>query len=275
MTLETWISTHSYLRPVAEFHLQIAEAAKNVPMTFARIPNWKDYAQDYRKGLPFLHSSFSTLDCAEVERIVSHLLGKLETMPIPQELNKQSLELCAEFRRDPAMLGGAIAALLGFRDFTFFHEGLFRRVGWMAVARYLGPLVTSFVAWRDEDSWMQHYCPICGSGPSMAQLAGADLGRRRNLVCGYCGMRWLFGRMDCPFCEDASHHSLSVLAVEGEKQFRIDYCDSCLGYLKTYNGEGSESILLADWTSLHLDVLARDRGLKRFADSLYDLGGIN
>jgi FdhE protein len=34
-------------------------------------------------------------------------------------------------------------------------------------------------------------------------------------------------------------------------------------------------VLLADWTSLHLDVLAKDRGLKRLADSLYDLEGIN
>jgi hypothetical protein len=30
-------------------------------------------------------------------------------------------------------------------------------------------------------------------------------------------------------------------------------------------------VLLADWTSLHLDVLARDRGLKRLAASLYEL----
>ena len=29
-------------------------------------------------------------------------------------------------------------------------------------------------------------------------------------------------------------------------------------------------MLLADWTSLHLDVIAQDRGLKRLAASLYD-----
>jgi len=77
--------------------------------------------------------------------------------------------------------------------------------------------------------------------------------------------------MDCPFCEGANHHRLSVLAVEGEKQFRIDYCDSCLGYLKTYNGEGSEKVLLADWTSLHVDLLAVGRGFRRLASSLYEL----
>ena len=62
-----------------------------------------------------------------------------------------------------------------------------------------------------------------------------------------------------------------AMAVEGEGGLRIDYCEACGGYLKTYNGEGNESVLLADWTSLHLDILARDRGLKRRAASLYDL----
>jgi FdhE protein len=59
--------------------------------------------------------------------------------------------------------------------------------------------------------------------------------------------------------------------VDGEGGLRIDYCDSCKGYLKTYNAEGNEGVLLADWTSLHLDVIARDRGLKRLAASLYEL----
>jgi FdhE protein len=61
------------------------------------------------------------------------------------------------------------------------------------------------------------------------------------------------------------------LDVEGEGGLRLDYCEACRGYLKAYNGTGSESVLLADWTSLHLDVLARDRGLERRAASLYDV----
>ena len=64
---------------------------------------------------------------------------------------------------------------------------------------------------------------------------------------------------------------MSVLSVEGEKQLRIDCCLSCSGYLKTYNGGGQESLMLVDWTSLHLDFLAKDRGLKRLATSLYEL----
>ena len=81
----------------------------------------------------------------------------------------------------------------------------------------------------------------------------------------------LLGRIGCPFCESADDHRLSALAIEGERYLRIDYCQFCRAYLKTYNGEGSESLFLADWTSLHLDIIARDRGLKRLASSLYEL----
>jgi FdhE protein len=59
------------------------------------------------------------------------------------------------------------------------------------------------------------------------------------------------------------------VAVEGEGGLRIDFCESCRAYLKTYDGQGNEALLLADWTSLHLDLVAADRGLERRAASLY------
>lgn len=48
------------------------------------------------------------------------------------------------------------------------------------------------------------------------------------------------------------------LAIEGEAGLRIG--ESCKGYLKTYDGQGDEAVLLADWTSLPFDLVARDRG---------------
>jgi FdhE protein len=60
------------------------------------------------------------------------------------------------------------------------------------------------------------------------------------------------------------------VTIDGEPDLRIDHCIACGGYLKTYVGEGSESLLLSDWSSLHLDLIAHDRGLKRLAASLYE-----
>ena len=101
----------------------------------------------------------------------------------------------------------------------------------------------------------------------MAQLVGVDTGRMRLLSCGRCGTRWQFKRTGCPFCETDSQQLASV-AIEGEPGLRIDHCESCGGYLKTYDGQGNETLLLADWSSLHLDLIAHGRGLKRMAASL-------
>ena len=165
----------------------------------------------------------------------------------------------------------AVAWLLNTEDFKPAHAGLLRYLGWTALARYLRPLVDAFGCWRDEVHWLCSYCPTCGSAPAMAQLTGTDPGRLRLLSCGCCSTRWRYRRTGCPFCERGDDHRLAALAVEGEGCLRIDYCDSCRAYLKTYDGQGSETLLLADWTSLHLDIIARDRGLKRLASSLYEL----
>jgi hypothetical protein len=60
-----------------------------------------------------------------------------------------------------------------------------------------------------------------------------------------------------------------VLAAERENGLRTDSCELGGGYLKTNAGRGHESFLPEDWTSLHLDI-ARHRGLKRLAASLYE-----
>jgi len=107
----------------------------------------------------------------------------------------------------------------------------------------------------------------------MAQLVVSDAGRKRLLACGGCRTRWEYRRTVCPFCEEDPQRVAS-LKVQGEGRLRIDYCESCRGYLKTYDGQGDEGLLLADWTSLHLDLAADDRGLKRLAASLYDLDAV-
>jgi FdhE protein len=149
--------------------------------------------------------------------------------------------------------------------------GLLLYLAWTATARFLRPVVKAFDSWRDEERWLRSYCPTCGSLPAMAQLVGIDPGRLRLLACGCCGTRWRYRRIGCPFCESEDDHRLSALAIEGEKYLRIDYCQSCCAYLKTYDGQGSKHLFLADWSSLHLNIIARDRGLKRLAASLYEL----
>ena len=117
------------------------------------------------------------------------------------------------------------------------------------MAWYLQQLVPTFDRWRDEERWLRNYCPMCGALPAMAQLVGNDPARLRLFSYGRCVTRWRYRRTGCPFCETVDDDRLAFLAIEGEDALRIDYCESCGGYLKTYSGEGNEGVLLADWTS--------------------------
>lgn len=271
MTLELWISAHPYLRSIGDFCSRVIEAVNHGSMTTAHIPDWTIYKEEYSHGLPILQSSQAAIDYVELARIVASLLEQLSSMLSSQPLMQECRDLSRHSQGNSAELQRAIEELLVNDRSTVLHPGLFRHIAWSAMARYLCPLLSAFKNWRDEECWSHPYCPVCGSGPSMTQLVGADSGRRRLLVCGCCGMRWSFPRMRCPFCENANDHRLFVFAIEGEKHLRIDYCGACRGYLKTYDGEGAESVLLADWTSLHVDLLAQDRDLKRLGTSLYEL----
>ena len=266
-----WLERHPYLRPVADFHAQVAAAAVQIPIAAAYFPNLDNYLGDYQAGIALLRSSRVSINLEPAASMVVLLVESLCSKPLPEPLAEEtrvlSAQLCSEFDAPQRTL----AWLLAKDDFVPAHPGLLRYLGWTALTRYLGPLVDAYSRWRDEDRWLRSYCPTCGSGPSMSQLVGIDPGRQRFLSCGCCGTRWRFRRIGCPFCEVPDAQRLGVFTIEGERNLRIDYCESCGAYLKTYNGEGSETLLLADWTSLHVDLIAGDRGLKRLASSLFEL----
>jgi FdhE protein len=271
MTQDVWLASHPYLRPVADFHTQVATAAASIPCGSTHIPHWDDYLGDYQAGIPLLRSSHASIDFEPAEAMLVALVGSLTSQPLPEKLARECRASDAQLRHEMNAPRRAVAWLLDNEVFKPAHPGLLRYLGWTALARFLCPLGDAFRRWREEERWLRGYCPTCGSAPAMAQLVGIDPGRLRLLSCGCCNTRWRYRRIGCPFCESAVDHRLSALAIEGEKYFRIDYCQSCRAYLKTYNGEGSEPLFLADWTSLHLDIIARDRGLKRLANSLYEL----
>jgi FdhE protein len=249
MTREAWLANHPYLQPVADVQALVDTAAAEISLARAGIPNWDNYVTDFHAGVPLLESPAVGIELSEPANGVRSLVRRLASQPLPGMLSEECRALEAELPR----------------------PGLSRYLGCTVLARYLSPVVGAFARWRDEERWLRNYCPTCGEPPAMGQLIGKDPGRLRFLSCGCCRTRWRYRRTCCPFCDSQDEHRLSVVTIEGEPGLRIDYCEACRGYLKTYNGEGNEHVLLADWTSLHLDMLARDRGLKRLAASLYNL----
>jgi FdhE protein len=251
-------------------HDDVDAALSGVAAAALELPHWDDYKPDYGDGIALLRSGGAAVDLQPAGASALELIERLAAGPPEGALAAMCATLRDELRGHPAPAQTIADWLLGEGAFTPTSPGLLRFLGWTALRRQLQPLLEAFTAWRDEDRWQRPHCPGCGSAPAMAQMVGVEPGHVRSLACGCCGSRWRWRRTACPFCENDPHRSW-VVTIESEPGLRIDHCEACRGYLKTYVGQGSEAVMLADWTSLHLDVVARDRGLERRAASLYDL----
>ena len=115
----------------------------------------------------------------------------------------------------------------------------------------------------NTETWTKGYCPVCGSLPHLSLLK-EEVGKR-FLLCSYCGYQWQTDRILCPFCNNKDQESLHYFTAEGEENYRIGLCDKCHQYIKTIDlrtiGEIDPS--LEDLATLHLDVIASQKGYKR------------
>jgi FdhE protein len=115
----------------------------------------------------------------------------------------------------------------------------------------------------NTETWMKGYCPVCGSLPHLSLLKG-EVGKR-FLLCSYCGYQWQTDRIVCPFCNNKDQESLHYFTAEGEETYRIDLCDKCHNYIKTIDLRtiGEIDASLEDLATLHLDVIASQKGYRR------------
>jgi hypothetical protein len=118
----------------------------------------------------------------------------------------------------------------------------------------------------DLEDWRHGYCPFCGSPPLLAEIQGKE-GERR-LRCGVCGADWHYARLKCAFCANQNHKTLGYITVEGEEEkYHLQTCDQCRGYLKvivTFDPTPVELLAVEDLTTLHLDLIATERGYEHF-----------
>jgi FdhE protein len=112
--------------------------------------------------------------------------------------------------------------------------------------------------------WEQGYCPVCGSFPRLGEFRGLE--QIRWLRCGLCAAQWELSRLLCPYCGNRDHRQLGYLHVEGEEgKFRAATCDACGCYTKlvsTLTRLRPLQLLIMDLATMHLDLLAADRGFR-------------
>jgi FdhE protein len=271
---KSWISKHPYLEGIARFQAVVEAAAAAVPPTERR-PAWDAWTAELEGGVPLLRSEAAALDVVREGAAALHAVAaRVAREPLPSGIADGARALAAALA-DPDDAEAAIRGILpgGRLDPGFANPGLVRYLGWSALERVLAPVVAEAASRRDDERWRRGHCPTCGALPTMALLVERGDGRARLLACGLCKTRWKHKRVSCPFCENEDANRLGVLEIEGEPGLRLDVCEECKGYVKTYTGADTDPLVLADWPTLHLDVLAGDRGYERKGESIYELEG--
>jgi FdhE protein len=130
----------------------------------------------------------------------------------------------------------------------------------------LKPALMSWVIQYQSDldlsEWQNPLCPFCGSLPGLEEIQGIK--GECHLRCTRCGADWPYRQMACGLCGNGNYHSLGILSIEGEiDKYRVKTCDVCNGYLKaivTYEPTPASLLAFEDLITLHLDVIAQDRG---------------
>ena len=130
-----------------------------------------------------------------------------------------------------------------------------------AMKPYLKAYSESLLPEVDQKQWRRGCCPVCGSKPNFAFLSKEQEGARW-LICPRCDARWLFQRLECPFCGNKEQAKLSYL-TDDNGLYRVYLCEECKGYLKSIDLRKAEPevILPLEWVStLDLDRQACESG---------------
>jgi formate dehydrogenase accessory protein FdhE len=213
-------------------------------------------------GTPLLRDVPLGLDEASFRRrwlAVCAALQQPETELLADAVSKKTLE-------PMALLSDVLAGRL--ESVAIKAEALDVDAGQLATVLRLTalPLLAKFADALAERRmgvrWDYGYCPTCGSWPLLAESRGLE--QLRFLRCGLCATAWEGSRFRCLFCANEDHRSLGYFHVEGEEdRCRAAICDECHGYVKvisTLSGLSAPQLLVTDLATLHLDLVAADRG---------------
>jgi FdhE protein len=122
----------------------------------------------------------------------------------------------------------------------------------------------------DLKNWVRGYCPVCGSLPKISALKGE--GGKRHFLCSFCSFTWPSQRLKCPFCDNQDNEKRHFFCAEGQDAHRVDLCEKCKQYIKTVDTRKltyQPDLDVEDIATIHLDILASEKGFKRPVPSLW------
>lgn len=279
--IKDWIKKRPYLSEIAKLQEVIATVIDENTAPEQQIDDydWDHIISEVKKGIPVL--KVIKLDNKIIKNAADLLTGivsALATANLPEKTVQFCQKLQAVLSGNTELASRIIEKVTGDNDVQLknsgiseIDEGFLVFLAWSSLAETLKPLKSKLMELLEGNRWRRGYCPICGQLPAMGQLVtvAQDQGRERELICGCCQMRWQYRRIGCPYCDNQEQEALKIIEVAEEADLRIDTCDKCKSYLKIYTGEGNRQVALADWSSLHLDLIGEKNGYKRTGYQMY------
>ncbi len=129
-----------------------------------------------------------------------------------------------------------------------------------ALRLFLTAQAETLLGFINTELWRRGYCPVCGGSPDLAFL---DKERgARWLLCSRCDAKWLFQRLECPYCGTQDQNALAYFP-DDKGLYRLYVCERCRHYLKAVDlrQTGDDVLLpLERFLTLDLDIQAQKNG---------------
>jgi len=270
-----WLEKHPFLKDIGEMNLSIIQILEKIEIEPLSLPDLDFYKDAFGKGIPiFQNEELQQALYQPVEQVLRAVTKVLSETQVPAALKKscQALHFYAKKNSTDELLGYVLRQetnkIKAFCRKNTLDENFTNFALWLSLTHVLSQNFPAIKLWINGKDWERNYCPVCGSLPVLAQLKQANDGHQRHLICGSCHTSWSYKRIGCAYCGNEELNRLRLYETDSEPAMRIDVCEDCHTYIKTYIKEGQEAIYLADWTTLHLDLLAEKEGFSKKGSSL-------
>ncbi len=195
-------------------------------------------------------------DLGKVIEEKSQFKGELHQFTQAPELKNGNISAFIEklVSNDSAYLAEFAERIKMKKDIVFFLAQVALSPFYQKYAENLRPMI-------NYSLWLKRSCPVCGHKPLAAKLRKEE--GLRLLQCSLCHTQWWFLRLKCAFCGNTDHEKLQYLYLEEDRGHRVDVCDSCKKYIKTFDERviGREVIPhIEEVATVRLDLAAKKEG---------------